>query len=160
MNRKPDVPEPFDELYLSPVGQDRARHILGLAIREAARRRRRRRRHACQSAALALLAAAGLSLWTSTRSRTSLPPAIVAYPAPPAQPPATPAPPADNVPVLTHIYTDPNILTRLRITPQPPQWQTITDDQLLATLASAGHPAAIVPLNGKPTLLLASSDKP
>lgn len=155
MNRKPDVPEQFDELYLSPAGQDRAQQILGIAIREAARQRRHR--HVRQSAALALLAAAGLSLWTSTHSRTSPVPAVVASP---AHPTAPPAPPADNTPVLTHIYTDPHILTRLLITPQPPQWQTITDDQLLATLASTGHPAAIVLLGGKPTLLLASSNKP
>ena len=152
MNRKPDVPEQFDQLYLSPAGQDRAKHILDLAVREATCRRRRR--HARRSAALAILSAAGLSLWTSTHSRTSPAPPVVAaspHPAPP---------PADNTPVLTHIHTDPHILARLRLAPQPPQWQTITDDQLLTALAAAGHPAAIVPLGGKPTLLLAASDNP
>jgi len=61
--------------------------------------------------------------------------------------------PSDSI-VVERIETDPHIVERLAVELSPPTWQTISDDDLLSSLAHEGHPAALAYVNGQPILLV------
>jgi hypothetical protein len=55
--------------------------------------------------------------------------------------------------VITRIFTEPNISHRLAVKPQAESWQRLNDDDLMAQLAAAGHPAGLAIVDGREMIL-------
>lgn len=129
---------------LSPQGR-RRRTAIGEVARAAALQRRRRRRLGRATVAgfvLLLATAVFIQLQPSRLDRT--PVQVVERIAPSAPPPAL---------LISQIETEPAISQRLALSHGRRRWQTVGDDELLHTLAQAGHPAGLVTMNGQATLL-------
>lgn len=132
------------EIPISPLGQIRQEEILSLAKRQA--RNRRHRRQGARIGVYLLLAAIISSLfYRPTRQQIVIIPKTIA-PLPSA---ARTAPEA----IITFIPPDPGIADRLSIHPTHRKWKWIGDDELLQTLASAGHPAGLISVHGQTILL-------
>jgi hypothetical protein len=54
---------------------------------------------------------------------------------------------------IVWIQTDPNVLKRMEEPPHAGTWQRIGDDELLKSLADAGHPAGLLEIGGRVVLL-------
>jgi hypothetical protein len=142
--------------FLSAQGQRRRAEIARLA-RAAARERRRRRRIQIRTTGTAV---AGFLLFCLTVAqwprRNALPierPQIAIHDSTPSP---KPGPDISNpsAVTVTRIETDPDITARLALPRQPARWRVVGDDDLLQTLAEAGHPAGLVRMNGQAILLL------
>lgn len=129
---------------LSPDGEDRRWQILGMALAEA--RVRRRRRVAARAIPVLLLLA--LLVWQLPRTK---PPRIQTVVVKPVE--AHSSVTARPAIVVTLIRTDPHIVERLAIPPQPLHVVVISDTELLNDLAMANRPAGLVYVNGKAMLL-------
>jgi hypothetical protein len=141
---------PEKDPWLSAQGQARREQILQLAIREAGARRRQRRT-VVAGAALLLAALIGGMILTihpfhSPRPIAHQPMMPMPIPAPA---PTTAAAPNRPAVIVERIETDPTLLDRLSIKPQPPQWTTISDEELLDTLAAAHQRAGLAEINGQ-----------
>jgi hypothetical protein len=141
---------PEFEPPLSPLGQRRRERILDLALAEA-RGRRRRRRAARTTVALVLTSILVLAF---LRSRPAQQPqlAVQSHQPHPAIP-TGPLPQPSHAIVVARIETDPNIIERLAIRPEPFHVTVINDNELLNALAMAHRPAGLAYVNGKATLL-------
>lgn len=136
-----------DELRLSELGRARRERILERALVEA--RLRRRRRHMSRSA-IVMAAVTTLTIWVTHQADQHDPqPLIVQGPSPTEPPDAL---------TMSFIQTDPGIMERLSIKPAPPTWTRITDDELLQTMANAGHPAGIMYHQGGAMLMTHQQD--
>jgi hypothetical protein len=143
---------------LSPEGAARREAILSLALRAARRRRRHRhlaRATAAASLALALAAAAIVALRPSRPGGT--PQIASSHPAPP--PPTFSSPPKHPRPsvTITRLATYPGIADRLAVRASPgaaAPLPRLSDDELLARLAEAGHPAGLAYVDGSRPMLV------
>ncbi|HSZ55061.1 MAG TPA: hypothetical protein VK797_05340 [Tepidisphaeraceae bacterium] len=129
---------------LSPAGEQKRRAILDLAL-AAADRRRRGRFLARAGGALAVIACL-----------LAIPLMLLHGPPPPRVAKIVPPPSqskSDSLSSVTLIPTDPTIITRLALRPQPSKVVIIHDDELLAGLAQAHEPAGLAYVNGKAMLL-------
>jgi hypothetical protein len=143
---------PEKDPWLSPQGQARREQILQLAIREAGARRRQRRTIVAGAALLlaALIGGAILMIHPIQPPRPIARQPIAPAPLPaPATTPTTAAAPAEPTVIVERIETDPTLLDRLSIKPQPPKWTTISDEELLDTLAAAHQRAGLAEINGQ-----------
>jgi hypothetical protein len=133
---------------LSPEGERRREAIAAMA-RHAARGRRLRRRVIQSSVAAAVLLALcwPTVLWLRSSGRQALPDRVVVE--------SNPSPTvAMSSVAINRVETDAGITERLSIHRPQPRWQAVGDDDLLQTLAQAGHPAGLVEMNGEARLLL------
>jgi hypothetical protein len=143
---------------LSISGEKRREEILNLA-RGAARQRRRNRRalQATGGVALGLLAAIYLfhalspSPGNPRELRGEDPSRLVARNS--AEHISPRPPPQESRVVITTILTQPGITAQLAFPPRQPHWERIGDDQLLQSLAEAGHQAGLISVNGQTVLL-------
>jgi len=146
---------------LSPAGRDRRDAILQLAVGAARRKRRRRAavRGAGAACALVLIAAIALQLIgpsTGTHEQIAAPSVPAQVPGPePGFAHAKPQP--QPVFAVAHIPTDRAITTRLAVAAEPPRWQSIDDDELLAALAQSGRPSGLIEMAGKTHLVSQAS---
>jgi hypothetical protein len=72
------------------------------------------------------------------------------------QRPIVPTPPrlaAKPMTTIVRIDTEPGIADRLAIPNRPPAWARAGDQELLRSLADAGHPAGLIYVNGQAILL-------
>jgi hypothetical protein len=133
---------------LSPQGQRRREEIGRLAAHAARRRKQRRSAGRAVAAFVCVgLVLGGMSIARLEHQPTDRSP-IVATPVTPlahATPPSTIT--------IARIETDSTITDRLAIRNASPRWRTIGDDELLRTLADAGHPAGLISMNGQEVLL-------
>jgi hypothetical protein len=133
---------------LSPQGQ-RRREKIGRLAAQAARQRKRRRiaGRAIVSLACFGLVLSGMWIARSERRPSDRSPIVERPVVPLAH--ATPA----STITIARIETDGTITDRLAIRNVSPRWRTIGDDELLRTLADAGHPAGLISMNGQEVLL-------
>ena len=144
-------------VILSEEGQ-RRRDAIGRLAREAARQRWKRRRVG-RAVAVGVLVLIGVwtmrSMQSTARPRQEVRadhrPPLPVHPVAPAPMPEAPPPPPRIL--VSRIETDPTITSRLSIGYPPPRWQVIGDDDLLRTLADAGHPAGLIRVNGQEILM-------
>jgi hypothetical protein len=129
---------------LSARGFQRKDRILRLALRAA--RRRRYRRLARNGAVFALVLIAGMATWRMAERK----PATVKNGNVVLQ--RNQAVKPSGVTILW-IQTDPNVLKRMEEPPRAGTWQRIGDDELLRSLADAGHPAGLLEIGGRVVLL-------
>ncbi|MGD0768394.1 MAG: hypothetical protein ABSB42_09400 [Tepidisphaeraceae bacterium] len=129
---------------LSARGFQRKDRILSLALRAA--RRRRYRRLARNGAVFALVLIAGMATWRMAERK----PATVKNGNVVLQ--RNQAVKPSGVTILW-IQTDPNVLKRMEEPPRAGTWQRIGDDELLRSLADAGHPAGLLEIGGRVVLL-------
>jgi hypothetical protein len=136
---------PFDEL--TPEGRSRGEPILADALREADRRRRRRavRHVGVVGCACALIAGVAIVARRAERGDQVVPSAV-----------ATTAPAPRLVPrLIVHRTPAPKLVVVevIRADDVKPAWETVSDEQLLGTLAEAGKPSGIVNVNGTARLV-------
>jgi len=141
-------------MELSTAGEQRKESILAMAKVHASQRRRRRR------AAQILAGTAAIILALAV-------PVLLLHPHHHQARPVAVVPNIDSHTdqqirktisksrlVVLKIETDPRIIERLAIPPQPPRWKKIGDDELLRDLASAHQPAGLAYVGDhKPVLL-------
>ena len=128
------------DVPLSVAGKARREEILRLAKGEV--RRRRRRRVAVRVGAMcAVLGLGVMVMWPSGRT------VEVAVKVLPMKAPERAAGLR-----ITFIQTDPTIADRLSVSPAR-SWTVMDDDQLLRSMADAGHPAGLISMNGQTFLL-------
>lgn len=132
-----------DEMGLSAAGKARRDQILRLAVGEAGARKRRRR----VARAGMVLTIIGISVSAFFMFQR------VEHPVPVPVAIDTPTTPQTAPALATRIQTDPTIVQRLSIPPQPRSWTIIGDDELLRSLADAGKPAGIIYYDGHATLV-------
>ena len=147
---------------LTPIGRERRETILRDA-QTFARSRRRRRSAGRLFAAAAVTLCAGIGIWPLVRPLSNQNPVerpvAVVEPPRPALPnkyasrpaPAHPGKSPRSVEIV-HILTDMTLPDRLRAPVAAPVTR-LDDDALLAALAAAGKPAAIVSQAGRVTLV-------
>jgi hypothetical protein len=136
---------------LSPRGQRRREQILANAVAEAKMIRGRRQRlrfGATAGAALFLVVCVAIT----ARHRAPTPEASVTL-LPRTTPAPTPLPLPSSAVIIDRIHSDAELTARLALPPTAPKWRFIGDDELLHTLADAGHPAGLVRMNGQAMLL-------
>jgi hypothetical protein len=137
--------------FLSEEGQRRREAIADMARTAArARRQKRSRRRAITTLAGVACLCVGVAEWSRHAATPIDPPHVVVKN---ERTPANPPPIPTGV-VVTRIETDPNITARLALPRQPARWRVVGDDDLLRTLAEAGHPAGLVRMNGQAILML------
>lgn len=143
-------------IELSSAGLQRKESILAMATAHTSRRKRRRR--VAQSAAAGIVLALLLPVLLSRLHRHPAKPlAVVPNVHPHIEQQFTKSSFKSRV-VVVKIETDPQIIDRLAIPPQPPRWKKIGDDELLRDLASAHLPAGLAYVgDNKPMLLLRAS---
>jgi hypothetical protein len=137
----------FDD-QLSPRGRERRRDILRVALAAAKRRRVGRRAARVGGGAVAVIVLLGVGVYLMRPATHDGPVQYVAVPRPPA------ATTRDAARFVT-VETDPTIISRLSINLGPPRWATMSDDELLSSLASDGHPAGLIEVDGE--MILVSS---
>ena len=149
---------------LSPQGLSRRESMLAeltAAMTEIHRRRRRRRRAAGGIAGIAVLVLAALAvqLLLSSRSNPNLTPGPDSEKLAEALP-VEPSPIDDVEPpcVIRIVRTDPNILKRLELDPEP-SVVNLDDDALLAALAALDRPAGLIRQDGKVRLTRMVTDR-
>lgn len=128
------------DVPLSVAGEARRGEILRLAKGEA-RRRRRRRVGVRIGAVCAVLGLGVVVMWPGGKATE------VAVKVLPTKAPE----PAAGL-KITFIQTDPTIVDRLAVSPVR-SWTVMDDDQLLRSMADAGHPAGLISMNGQTFLL-------
>jgi hypothetical protein len=134
---------------LSPAGEERREAILGLARHAARARRTRRRGVRAGAGALLVLMVAGAGVYVTRPAQLDHPARVDST----ATCPAVPSRPAS----IASIDSDPTIARRLALAPEPQRWASISDDELLASLAEAGQPTGLIEVAG--TTILVSSTK-
>ena len=148
--------------WLSNQGQQRRDAILQLAIKEAADRRRKRIATTTGVTFFGLLLIGGIFFTfmplKPTHTSPEHPGPIVINPSPATLPSASPSPsviptPTEPLVVIERIQTDPQILEKLAIQPEAPRWTTISDTELLDTLAANNHRAAIAEIDGEKVIV-------
>jgi hypothetical protein len=137
--------------WLSPSGVQRREQILLLARQET--RRKRRRREVTRTVAANVVFVA-MSLITAMVARTQLGGPIQSPSheliAANSQQQASPNSLDDTSRVqVSYIQTDPAIVQRLSIQPEPARWQSIDDDELIRIFAEAGQQVGIIRFDGK-----------
>jgi hypothetical protein len=153
-----------DQHWLSEQGRQRRDAILSLAIREAQNRRRKRIGMQAGGTVAVLLVIGATYLALSLhrppqRAQPShVPIAVGTRPATAPSPTVAPTPsilPAPESPqiVIERVQTDPALLRRLLVPPAAPQWTTLSDAELLDTLAAANQRAAIATIDGETVLV-------
>jgi hypothetical protein len=138
---------------LTSAGQQRREAILLLGRRAA--RRRRQQRHLARGAMAVAATACAILLVLALETRW---PAPGRHPSPHAAgtyvvTPTPPAIPTSHL-VIGRIETDPTIVDRWSVAPQPPQWQRIDDDDLIRSLADQGQSAGLISAEGETTLVM------
>jgi hypothetical protein len=128
------------DVPLSVAGEARREEILRLAKGEA-RRRRRRRVGVRIGAVCAVLGLGVVMMWPGGKATEV---AVKVLPT------KAPEPAAELK--ITFIQTDPTIADRLAVSPAR-SWTVMDDDQLLRSMADAGHPAGLISMNGQTFLL-------
>ena len=129
---------------LSAGGLQRKDRILSLALRAA--RRRRYRRLARNGAVFAMVLIAAIATWRAAErgpARVNNGNVVLQR---------HEAVKASSV-TIVWIHTDPNVLKRMEEPEHKGTWQWIGDDELLKSLADAGHPAGLVEIGGRVVLL-------
>ncbi len=152
-----DQPGNFDP-RLSASGERRKGEILRLAL--AAGNRRKRTRRAGMMALLVIALIVPAALVFRNRAMHSTGELAVRIPVPAntrPTPGVTPSIPQSAAAPIVYLQADPNILSRLTIAPPSPNWQRLSDDELLTRLSELGKPGAIAIVDGKPTLVLLNS---
>jgi hypothetical protein len=143
MIEKPDI--------LSPQGR-RRRDEIGRLAREAARRRRHKRRMVPAVVAGAALLAVAVEMYRfrpipeATRSPVARVDTKLA-------PTPAPSPPTESGITIAVIKTQAGISDRLSIPARLAEWTKAGDDELLQSLADAGHPSGLLYTNGQAILL-------
>jgi hypothetical protein len=135
---------------LSPQGR-RRRDEIGRLAREAARRRRNKRRIVRAAVSVVLLGVA-IEMYSFRPVPPAQRPPVARIEAKVA-PTAAPSPPADSGITVALIKTESGISDRLSIPAKPPDWTKAGDDELLQSLADAGHPSGLLYTNGQAILL-------
>jgi hypothetical protein len=135
-----------DESMSPQEFRSRREQILMLALDAARRRRRRRRtvtRGAIAATALVVATLAGLMsrIQRSPKPGQPLDAIVITEPAGPTRV------------IVEHFHTDPTIISRLALKPRSPRWQTIGDDELLMSLASAGRESGLIQVDGRALLI-------
>jgi hypothetical protein len=141
---------------LSPAGEQRREAILQLARGAARSRRTQRRRLRAGAGALLILAVAGLGVYVTRPATSERPAWLVSTPAPPTSHPATAPQPA----LFASIETDPAIVRRLALPPEPPRWASISDDELIASLSQSGRSAGLIEVAGTKILIADATAAP
>jgi hypothetical protein len=136
---------------LSPQGR-RRRDEIGRLAREAARRRRHQRR------IMPVIALSGLVLVVAVETGRLLrfspgPPPPIARVETNIAPTPAPRSPTDSKLTISLIETEAGISDRLSSAPKPADWTKAGDDELLQSLADAGHPSGLLYTNGQAILL-------
>jgi hypothetical protein len=137
----------FDE-PLSSAGQERRELILGLAKSQARRRRRRRQVLQMGAVCAVLGVAVSLVLLSKTSGLHSSETTVVV-----GEPDLLPLSVVRSSVIITFVQTDPTISERLSVS-APHRWTIIDDDQLLNSLAEAGHSGGLIRLNDREILML------
>jgi hypothetical protein len=129
------------DVPLSVAGEARREEILRLAKGEA--RRRRRRRAGVRVGAVCAVLGLGVvvMIWPGGKATEVVVKVL---------PTKAPEPAAGLR--ITFIQTDPTIADRLAVSPAR-SWTVMDDDQLLRSMADAGHPAGLISMNGQTFLL-------
>lgn len=148
--------EPVTEL--SSAGEQRKESILAMAKDHALWRGRRRKATQALAAAIILALAVPVSL-LRPHHHQALPVAVAPniHSQPDQQIRKTIA---QSRVVVLKIESDPHIIERLAIPPQPPRWKKIGDDELLRDLASAHQPAGLAYVGDKKPVLLFRTPPP
>lgn|GEM_PF-3969868 len=141
-------------MELSPAGEQRKESILAMAKVHASQRRQRRRAAQTLAATAAIIFALAVPvLLLRPHHHQAKPIAVVPNVHPQIEQHLTKSPFKPRV-VVVKIETDPQIIDRLAIPPQPARWKKIGDDELLRDLASAHQPAGLAYVGDhKPVLL-------
>lgn len=139
---------------LSSAGERRKESILAMAKAQASRRRRRKR--AAQTLVVAIIFALLIPALLLRFHRQPYQQAKIVPTIHPRQNLEIASTSSKSRVVVVKIETDPQIIERLAIPSQPPQWKKIGDDELLRDLASAHRPAGLAYIDGKPMLLFRS----
>jgi hypothetical protein len=136
---------------LSPQGR-RRRDEIGRLAREAARRRRRTRRIVPAVAVSVVFLMVAVAMFRF-RPISPAPQSPIARKETKAAPLPAPSPPADFGITVALIKTESGISDRLSVPAKPREWSNAGDDELLQSLADAGHPSGLLYTNGEAILL-------